>query len=649
MTLNPILRDDSPEQAIWHGKPFGRHAVGLLHYVDPKIEKQSHLVDTESETNGWPVRHWPALAMSTIYAVAYDAINVYVGDRDAYERTTWRWFPTHLELAWRAGDVEIGFKVAMADGDTAQLRVTVTNHGSAPLRDTLTVRGDENQCNYTAKGQSWARQDTACRREGVAAIVDKTLHQGLCHEFFPYFSNLKPDDQQFEWSAFRYSLACVVGGEGWRHGIDGDTWLTTRELNLDAKQTFTFDVALRGAWFGTSPHEDVQPPAIVPVDDVIAQSRDDWQAFFDRVPAPGAHWPAEIVRLYYKAWTSVRYNTVEPSDMLFYDSKLPIGVCCKVAPSTMACCPATWESALIALCMSMTEPRAACDMIEAIFQPMHEDGYLGELPGSLRSSQLPAIEAPIVWACYRAAGEDRAFLQRIYPALRKNLLYKAHHPTWFHHGPVMVRNLSYALVSGRYLKRIAETLDRPQSELDEIAQLIDHMRRGINAYWDDDGGFYRANFIPALGYGFANGKFEDGTDGEALMPLIAIDDEARKQRLIEIINDHYLTDAGLVRRRPEGLPKAMSGTYQSAAKHADFTLKESNLVMLLKAVRDADRATFDRMVAGTLANIRADGDFYECYSLDGRGMHNGPGSIFGASAVIFAILLSDGSPDPFDD
>jgi len=637
---------------VWHGLPYGIHALGLLHYVDPAGDKQANQVDTSGELCYWPQKHWPALAFSTVYAVCYDAFNVWFENgaitRHDFSRVQWQWYPSHLLISWEAGPIRITFNAAMADGNTGRIRVQVQNTGEEAREGTLVVKGDDNWCNCNARGQSWAKQDThfTWQPDGQV-VVDKALHWGLCHEFFPYFANLKAEDQQFEWTTMYYRMQFAVEGDIWSRTDERNTWRLQQQLSFEPGQVIQFNIDLAGTWFGTNrPGGDAAttPIASEQSNNAAVNNRQVWTDWYERIPVPQTKWPEPIQRLYYKAWTSVLYNTIPPGDLVFFKSNLPIGVCCKLATSAMTCCPATWESALIALCMSLVDGHKACELIEAIFAPISEDGYLGELPGSIRSSQLPVVEPFVVWCCYRAS-QDRAFLERIYKSLRANLLYKTRHPTWYHHGPFMVRNYAYANIGGKYVLRIARELGRPDNEIDELNQLIDHTRRAVNSYWDDRMQCYHSNFAPALGKGFSNGAHESGTDAEALVPLCMEDNQQRRTRLIEIIRDEFLTDNGVIQRKPKTLPRAMSGTWDGADNHADFTLKESNLMFLLKAVKDEDRALFDRIAKGTLKNIRIDGDFYECYSFDGHGQHNGPGSIFGAFAVIWSVLLYEDQID----
>ena len=96
-----------------------------------------------------------------------------------------------------------------------------------------------------------------------------------------------------------------------------------------------------------------------------------------------------------------------------------------------------------------------------------------------------------------------------------------------------------------------------------------------------------------------------------------------------------------MRRAPRS-ESLQSAKTVSRTEVPDWTIKESNLFYLLPALRVLDEKLADRLAKATVDNIAGAGDFYECYTADGQGRHNGPGGIFGAFAVIWCVLNSDG-------
>lgn len=658
----------SPEDSLWHGLPMGLHAFGGMHWVPRGSVRPASVVDTgadEYEGMYWPARHWPSLTHGTVYVVTYDLLNAWFeGDgitREEYVRTRRQWFPTHLALAWQAKDVEITLRVAMVDGDRALISLFARNAGAKPVSGRLVIRGDDNRLNYNHTDQTWGRCSAAFHWHGPSAVaITRDIQVGLIRRFFPFHAALKPEDAGFQWEPMRLQQAFAIGGTGWtqesirseRH----ETWQLSCPLSLVPGETREVDIAFAGAWFGRSlPGEESGQRLAQRAEaalresswtDVVARNRSLWESFYKRVPAPHKVWPEDILRLYYKAWTSVYYNTIAPTDMVLFRSAHPMGVCCKVAPSTMAMCPATWESALIALCLSLVDTKLANEILLGTYQAMEPDGYLGEWPGDRRRTSLPIVEPFVAWACYRAGG-DRASLDRLYPALRTNLFYKVRNPSWAVHGVHMVRNHAYSHIAARYTLRIAQALGRPPLEAAELEEVVSDTRAAVHAFWNEKGGFYNANAVAAIAP-MSGLVFEEGTDAETLIPLFMAAKPDVQPCLLKMLRNEFLTDSGVIGRRPKTLPYAVSARWKQISHDpgmAGFTLKESNLMFLLKAVKDADRSLFERMAAGTLANIRRSGDFFECYDLRGHGRHNGPGSIFGAFAVIWSMLLCEDRVD----
>lgn len=673
-----LFSAQSPEQALWHGLPFSLHAFGGLHFVPPASSAVSDVsvvatagtgegtaeaeID-EYERRHWPRNHWPSLSHSTVYAITYDVLNAWVEcdgvGRESFRRTDIRWYPSHLEIVWQARQIELSILVALCGEEEALFRIRVINRGSTACHADIVLRGDVNKLNFNANNQSWGKGHGTFRwSEATAVTVEKEIEWGMGLDFFPYFSALKPEDQQFRWKSMYYQMTFALKDEDWRKGEavseDGfHTWECRRKVGLKPGGYAEFNVAFVGRWNGgLRPQPGWQEELVKKakrilktrsIDGQIQANQDLWRTFFGKVPALRNDWPEDMVRLYYKAWTSVYYNTIPKTDMLLYKSKHRMGVCCKVSPSTMAMCPAAWESSLSALCLSLADPKLACDIIESVYQTTDEDGFVSELLGGWRMTQLAVNEPFTAWVCFKRSG-DREFLKRIYPALRKNLFYRAWHPTWKHHGAMMLRNFAYAHISALYAKKIAGILERPADEITRIDEVIDNTRKAVHAYWNEEKGYYRSNFNPVEG-GLGGGRFEEGTDAETLIPVFRVSSEDVSRRLLKTICDEFIGENGIIMRKPKTLLSATSGTWNSGSSQSTFTMKESNLMFVYKGLKEKDQALFERVVKGTLANIRKVGDFHECYDQCGKGRHNGPGSIFGAFAVIWGMLLYEGQVD----
>ncbi|MHC4871869.1 MAG: hypothetical protein ACYTFY_08485 [Planctomycetota bacterium] len=668
--------DNNNEESLWHGRPYGEHAFGCIHHVPTESDgKNIDIVTTaissdekndseidEYEIRHWPRHHWPAVTHSTIYAVSYDILNCWFENskitKEDYVRTNINWAPDKLDVTWKAKDISIRIEISQRDCDTAVFRISITNNSRDKVAGSLKLSGDANKFNYNASYQSWGKCHTDWQWHNNTVVVDKTIEWGMGLDFFPFHTILKPEDSDFDWMPMYYELAMNVEGNNWLKDkyntyTGFETWLLSQEIELAAAETLTFSIGLAAKWHaGKKPSASYGEGLAAEAENVLnnttldsaaADNRKLWTDFFEKVPALKDDWPEDLVRLYYKAWTSVFFNTIPPADMMFYKSKVNMGVCCKIAPSTMATCPAAWESSLSALCLSLVKPKLACEIIESIYQTTQEDGFISELLGGIRITQLAVNEPFTAWVCYQAS-KDKNFLERIYPNLLKNLYYRTWHPTWKHHGTMMLRNMSYAHISSKYTKKIAEVLERPADEIQKINKLIDQTEKGVHAFWNEKEGFYNANFNPIEGP-LTGGKFEEGCDGETLIPVFRTARKEVMPQLLDLIEKEFVTKNGTVRRKAKTKSKTKSGTWNAKDEQNTFTLKESNLMFVYKGIKDSDRVLFERIVDGTVKNIRKAGDFFECYDLDGLGRHNGPGSIFGAFAVIWGMLLKEDQVD----
>jgi len=648
--FDPAASDSS----WWHSEPLGLHSFGHQEYFPLKAKRKAgtgDFVDTAGIEAARDGRRAPSFGYGTLVATLADAINVWVeGDgvaRGDFERTWHKWWPHQLRGAWKGGDIEIEMGVSMIDGSHARIQVILRNHGKKDFSGTVVLAGDENRSNFSA--HAWTRTTSRVALPAAGRVaVEKKFDWGYTIDIFPMHGALPEDNNDFYWVCGWYRLAFAAAGDGWKGQTitleDGvDSWRMERAIKIPAGGETVLDIGFAGQWCGsTEPKagtlvaltEKAAKALKADYDETTAAAKDRWTKILEKVPPLQRDWPDEWVRLYYKAWVVCYYNLVAPADMLMHTFEHPSILGNKLGHSFIY--PPTWEQALVALLFTRTDPKLACDLIEGIYGGAEDDGFISEAIGCTRFSHLACVEPFVTWICYRASG-DKAFLKRIWKNLRQNLKYRLYHANWRHLTAISCRNYSYAHLSARAALKIAREINRPAEEIEEVESWIEQSHRVVDAYWDRQNRYYRAFIDPNTQ------KFSDGTNAETLIPLFGICRDEYRPRLMELIREHFVTEDGLVPRQPHGIQFA--DTFAGSPNTQDFTLKESNWLYLYKAIKDEDRELFERILRGTVANICKANDFFEGYSLNGEGKHNGPGSLFGAFGVIWGLLTAEDQVD----
>ena len=664
MQTAPYTRLFDPNRmdaSVWHGRPFGLHSFGhqqLFTADDTGRPAAADLVDTTTigESSG-DDRNCPSFCHCTVRGSIADAVNVWVENgslaRTDYCRTVSQWFPSHLQGTWEANAIRIDMGVTVLERDRAVIEARIRNRGTSAFAGTLRVQGDENRRNATAAW--WDLNGGGEAPAPGVALVNKYIGLGMPPDVFIFFRQLAPDLQRFDWVYAYYRFAFALSGADWTPAQitteDGyQTWAQSRPVQIDAGEEIKVTIGFAGEWCGRrkpapdSEHNLIaaaRSAAEIAFADAVAEARNFWTDFFASVPQPSDKWDPRTVDLYYKAWTCVYYNIWPASDFMLFSPNQAVLCCNKVSAGTFIY-PATWEGSCGALLLSQCRPELAAQLLKSLYEATEEDGFLAEAPGNRRQTQLACIEPFVAWAVYRQL-RDKSFLRRIFPALRRNLRYRFHFPNWRHLTAASCRNYTYCAISARYALRIALEIGEPTDVIRELESWVVGGFSAVDAFWDDERGYYRSHLNPNAPLGE---QFADGTTGESLIPVFpGMHRPEYGERLLRLIRNHFLTDNDLIRRYPVGLPARGCYPADNASKQLDWTLKESNLTFVLYGIKKLDRDLFQRIVHGTLANIANVNDFRECYTSTGEGKHNGPGSIFGAFATIYSILLADDKID----
>lgn len=170
----------------------------------------------------------------------------------------------------------------------------------------------------------------------------------------------------------------------------------------------------------------------------LARRKAAWNAWLSKVPAPEKFdieavdprgvTPEQHRRFYYGAWAFVISNVLPPMPENHYPhAQTPAG-----KPSlwnfgaSRATASAAWESFFAQQLLAYVMPDTAWDAFEGIMMQVDEKGWLdGEC--------LPSRKAQTAWILYSLTG-DRERLARVYPPIRRYLLWREQNPRWIHHG-----------------------------------------------------------------------------------------------------------------------------------------------------------------------------------------------------------------------
>lgn len=173
-----------------------------------------------------------------------------------------------------------------------------------------------------------------------------------------------------------------------------------------------------------------RPPA-----DVFASARSVTEDFLRRVPAPSvwgldpalaAGVPREQHRqAYYMAWTFLHQSLIGvlPETPGYPYPQMSLGKGALWAEGEPAC-PATcgWESFMGLQWLAHVDPATSWRALDGILSLVDEHGQLG-------GESLPSRKAETAWRLHRLA-PDSARLEKMYPALKRYLLWRERNPRW---------------------------------------------------------------------------------------------------------------------------------------------------------------------------------------------------------------------------
>lgn len=316
------------------------------------------------------------------------------------------WFPH--QIVTRAASVDGGVRVegttCLPDGATVAQRLRVLGGGQS-----LRLTGQ-----FTGGAVQWdsARHVIVLQGSRFQAVV--TLNRAA------------------RWLGVRPSSLDWLAGETSRASASG-VWA----LALDGLKPG--DEVIVTARFSPSRRDSMVPAATGPQFAAALRRREaDWDRRLAAVPRPQDFTPravspqgvtaADVRRTYYRAWVFLLSDTLPPMP----ENGFPYPQCACGKPSLWnegaphARPSAQWESFLAMQSLALVDPRTARAAYAGLMSLVGPDG-------SLNGEGLPSCHVLTAWEIYEQTG-DSAWLRRVYPALKRLLLWKISDPRWIYKG-----------------------------------------------------------------------------------------------------------------------------------------------------------------------------------------------------------------------
>jgi hypothetical protein len=332
----------------------------------------------------------------------------------------------------------------------------------------------------------------------------------------------------------------------------------------------------------------------------LAKQEANWEARLSQTPHPLAFTlptlpaanatPNAIRRAYYRAWVFLFADVLPPQPENRYP--YPQLACGKPALWTEGAPHARptsqWESVLAMQYMALADPDTAWEAYEGLMS-------LADARGVLGGEGLPTRLAQTAWTLYSLTG-DRQRLARIYPALKRLLLWKASDPRWLykHSTPSDQKDSEFvvhALMDMLYAERIAGALEMPDE-----ATYWQMQRDALDAefhrwFWEGDG---KRSFRI---YRSSTGQREDaeGTwDLQALALPPALLHATERDHLLGQFRSHVQRDMPFLVPALAGFPKynyTLQGLWQYGSPEEVELMAQSALRSVTQAGQFAENYT----------------------------------------------------------
>ena len=333
-----------------------------------------------------------------------------------------------------------------------------------------------------------------------------------------------------------------------------------------------------------------------------------WDALLRDVPPMKERYrgDAEYLDLYHKAWVCIFQNVCGTLATTRKTIRGPSALVGKACYSGFG--PAQWETSLAGYLISFVRPDLGVGIIESVLNSAEIDGFIPEDLLFNRDVKLSSYEPLMLEGIHRRTGRTD-FLERNYDNALRQLAFHLKHPCFYYldSRPGFARlDNYYSLLA---LRRIAETIGKGPEEL----QFLDGEIADAEA---------------------ALAEMMEGQDtgSSACAAVYGWWDKSEARGGVEFIRDRLVPPEGLhfLYARPDG---------GREGNHAPNALKMNGYLLLISGLeRLGEEDLLDTIVSRTLSGLRTNGDFWECYYVDGRPWGNGPMSIFGAFGWIWSVM-----------
>lgn len=204
-----------------------------------------------------------------------------------------------------------------------------------------------------------------------------------------------------------------------------------------------------------------------------------------RVDAKGTT-PETIRRMYYKAWTFLLSDTIpEMPENRYPYPQVACGKPSLWAEGHPKSRPsAQWESMIGMQFLTWADPETAWNSFEGMMTLVDENGMMA-------GEGLPSRHVQTAWMLYSATGDSKR-LKKVYPALKRMLLWKISDPRWVFKELTSPTSkdfefVAHALLDAGFAVRIAKVLNMPQEEKLWQAQIEALAANADKWFWDDNG------------------------------------------------------------------------------------------------------------------------------------------------------------------
>ena len=217
--------------------------------------------------------------------------------------------------------------------------------------------------------------------------------------------------------------------------VQGDDWRLQLPLESGTARygiSFGFATAAEGSAVALA---RAQQAFAHPVKSSLAGAKSNMEQFLRKVPAP-KHWELDTVnpfgvtpekerQSYYMAWTFLHQSqlAILPENPAYPYPQMSLGKGAlwdggeHTSPATCG-----WESFLGIQWLSFVDPATAWQAYEGIMSRVDENGKLG-------GESLPSRKAQTAWVLFQQK-PDQKRLAKIYPALKRYLLWREANPRW---------------------------------------------------------------------------------------------------------------------------------------------------------------------------------------------------------------------------